>query len=251
MIKKLAILSILTIAFAQQAAAQNFYLKPYAGYATVRMNDANEDMAFRVGELQKQVQQALPTPDKLNGNWVWGVQLEYHQEGNYFFNLNTWFFREKTATDYSKTSGTPQLEYHYDRQIELFDLGVGMHYYFGYSSWKRVNTYLGAGFGVGFGWLESNFAYLDDVPQNQNIDNHGDFSAATLTAVFNAGGIVRLIPEVFLQGEVGFRLANMDQLDGKLRTTQGTFNDLTTEASYDFSGFYATAGIGFRIPLFK
>ncbi len=235
--------------------ARSITLKPYFGYATVRMDDMNSDLKLRVNELAKLVQNNLPIPADFNGNYAWGAQIQYRLQDNNFIHLNTFYFKEKNSAEDLQRLGGGDYEYLFSRQIELFEIGFGLHYFFNYSSWKRVNTYLGAGAGLGFGWSESDVFYQDQ--QNNLVDNRGEFSSNALTAHIAAGANIRIFPAFFISGEVGYRFANLQNLTGTFKANQrlpnGTINntddDFSTTAAYDFSGFYITIGIGIKIPL--
>ncbi len=260
MIKKAAWVLCLLFIIPVISRAEAFNIKPFFGYSTVRMNDVNDDINFRVNELRKIVQTNIPAPDPFKGNYAWGVQIEYPLQEKYFVTLTTFYFSEKTSAETLPGAPATTYDYHYSRKIELFDVSIGLNYYFNYSSWKRLNTYFGAGAGLGSGWSSSDFQY--DDTSNNHINNTGDFSSNALTAYFCLGGTARLFRYLFLSAEAGVRFANLRQMDGKLKVDQTfsgssgssqkyTNNDFTTEALYDYTGFYFLVGTGIVIPFFK
>ncbi len=254
--RKTVIISALIIFWGIHLRAQNFTIKPYFGYTTVRMADANNDTKVRIENLRRITGQPLSFPDAFKGDYTWGAQIEYHMEENYFFNLNTSYFREKNTANNTTTVSASPFTYHTDRQIELFEISVGLHYYINYSSWKRVNTYLGGGFGLGLGWFQSNLKFND---KDNRVNNSADFSSNALTAHICGGATVRLSTWLFLSGEAGIRFANLQQMDGQLRVDEDVDNvvrktienNYVTDAVYDFTGFYFTLGTGFMLPFFK
>lgn len=235
--------------FSEISYGQTLAIKPYFGYATVNMTEVNEDLDFRIRDFRQLVNEPLPAPDHFNGNYAWGVQIEYRLEEDYFLNVSTYYFREKNGADYFGSISSGPIDFHFDREIELFDVGIGLKYFFNYSSWKRINTYIGSGVGVGLGWSKSNFRYTDQKPETDDFDNTGDFSSNQLTANITAGGIYRVFPALYLSVEVGIRFANMQQMDGPLTTLQDGRNEITTDAAFDFTGFFVTLGTGIVIPI--
>ncbi|MFZ0391227.1 MAG: hypothetical protein WAN36_12290 [Calditrichia bacterium] len=235
------------------AGAQSISLKPYFGYATLRMNDVNESMQNRIGLLRQITQQPLPFPEELNGNTGWGIMAEYRWEDDYFLNVASFYLSDKTSADRLDPG---MLNYHFDRQVTYFEFSIGLHYFWNYSSWKRLNPYMGGAAGLGFGWTESTLQYSG---YGNEVNDRSDFSSNNLTAYFCAGLHFRITTLFYLTTEAGYRHANMDQMEGKLQVYENLNNQLNaytrnnhiTETYYDFSGFYLTGGLGFVIPLFR
>ncbi|MEJ2636644.1 MAG: hypothetical protein P8184_15290 [Calditrichia bacterium] len=245
----------LSIFYFCSSQAQMLSVKPYFGYATVKMGEVNDDAKTRIKSLAEQTQQALLPPDPLNGDYAWGFQVEYHLEENYFLNVNSYYFREKTATDNFNLFDQP-IEFDVNRRIEYFEISIGINYYFDYNSWRRVNTYFGAGGGLGLGWSKSNFKYNDS---KNFVNNSGDVSSNALTAYGCLGVRIRLFPFMFLTTEIGAHFANLGQMTGQYRVDQRvnseylnyTNKDYTTAAAFNYSGYYITVGTGFVIPFVK
>lgn len=241
------IVAVIFVGLAFPLRAQQTVIRPYVGYATVHMGEVNDDMRVKASTLSRETGHNLPAPDPFKGNYAWGVQAEYRIGDDYFANVTTYFFREKTAADYSAAKDLIPVEFRYSREIQYWEFTIGLHYYFSYSSWRRLNTYIGAGVGVGLGWSHSDFYYDES---SLLIDNHGDFSSNAMTAYFCLGGTVRLTGPLSLSGEAGYRVANLREMSGTLRTREADYSDFITQAKYDFSGFYAVLGLGYAISLF-
>jgi len=232
--------------------AMSFSIKPYYGYTTVKMGDVNNEIINTVRALRYRSQRPLPFPEELNGSYIWGLQAEYNMEEDYFLNLSSFYYKEKVSAQYGGEFAIPELHYRFFTQIELFEISVGIRYFFNYSTWKRINPYIGGNVGLGFAWSESRLEYDDNgLTQTNPIDTRDDVSSNALTVQFCAGITLRIFPAFFLWGEVGARMANMSNLQGQRRTLTTTYSNFTTPTIYDFSGMYIIAGGGFVIPIFK
>jgi opacity protein-like surface antigen len=240
----------------QSGYTQSFKVKPYLAYSQVRMDDVNRDIANRVGQLRNIVDQPLLIPEKLNGNYGWGIQVQYHLGENYFLNLNTYFFQEETKSEYFQEGPPNTVNFLFKRQIEYIEASAGLKYYLGYNTWKRVNFYLGGGIGVGFGWTDALTKYTDGT---NTVDNSGQYSSTALIANFMGGAEIRLTPYFSLFPEAGYRLANLQQMNGRISVNQdfpgipngrleASDSNYTPEEIYDFSGFFISLGIGFILP---
>ena len=232
--------------------AVGFSLKPYYGYSTVKMGDVNTEIINTVRALRYRSQHPLPFPGELNGSTIWGLQAEYQMEEDYFLNLSSLYYREKESAQYQEIAGAADIDYHFFTRIDLFEISVGIRYFFNYSSWKRINPYIGGNVGLGYAWSESHLRYDDHgLSQTNPVDTFDDVSSNAITAQFCAGITLRILPAFFLWGEVGARMANMSNMQGQRRTLNASYSNFTTPSVYDFSGFYLIAGGGFIIPFFK
>jgi opacity protein-like surface antigen len=238
--------------------SQSISIKPHFGYTTVGMSEVNQDMNLRVNELREITGQLVSLPDPFNGDFAWGIQIQYNLGDNYLLNLNTYYFKEETTVDESQLATNP-FQFNFRRRIDYFDISFGVKYFFNYSSWKRVTSYLGGGVGFGIGWAESNFIYEDSI---NSVNNQSDFSSSALTAYFSAGINFRISTRFSIVPEVGYRVANLRQMEGTLKIDQNfpnypngeletTDNNYLTDASYDFSGFFLSLGLNFIIPLLE
>jgi len=237
--------------------SQSFSVKPYFGYAQVQMSEVNSDNRARIDNLMQNAEQTLPYPDPFEGNYAWGFQIGYHLEDNYFLTAGTYYFKESNNLNYQDMSGGLLVLFTNDRMIEYFEINIGMKYLFNYSSWNRFHFFIAGSGGFALGWSESTFKYSDE---SNTVDNKGDFSSNALIGILSGGLTIRLSPIISIEPEVGYRLANLSQMEGSLRVYQdfpnipggqidGTDNNYRTESNYNYSGFYANVGINFTIDL--
>jgi hypothetical protein len=235
--------------------SQSFSVKPYFGYAQVQMSEVNSDSRARVDNLILNAEQNLPYPDPFEGNYAWGIQIGYHLEDNYFLTVGTYYFKEPNNLNYQDISAGYPVQFTNERMIEYFEINFGMKYLFNYSSWKRFHFYLAGSGGFALGWSESVFKYSDDI---NTVDNKGDFSSNALIGLFSVGISLRLSSIISIEPEIGYRVANLSQMEGTLKVSQnfpnipdgqieGTDNNYRTESNYNYSGYFANIGINFLI----
>lgn len=228
---------------------QTLYLKPFWGQNRLSMDEPNEDMRYRINTLAAWNNVNLPVPQDLDRASLYGVEALVKFDNDYFLSVGTAYFKDKTDITYLSPANAPYIEYYFYRDIRYFELTTGFKYFPHYSSWRAVNIYFGFQVGVGVGWSRSDFRYHDDNPEIDEIDSEGDFSTNGLIGVGNIGFNFRLVGWMMLNGEAGYRFANLGQLEGQLKTIDNTINNYTTSSTYDFSGLYATIGIYFLIPI--
>lgn len=258
MLKLFSILAIYLLISVRIAIPQSVKIKPYFGYSTIRMDEVNKDIKLKVDQLNEITGQSLLPPAKFNGNYAWGIQIQYHLGENYFLHLDTYYMKEKTSSVVNRGATQNRLNFDFKRQIEYFEASFGLKYYLGYSTWKRLNFYLGGGAGYGFGWTESIFRYDDSISE---INNSAEFSSNSLTAYFLGGIDIRITPFLSILPEFGYRVANLKQMNGKLKIYQdfpglpggqidATDHNYTTIEDYDFSGYFVSIGLGFILSAF-
>jgi len=240
------VLFLLGLIWFSPLGAARLSIKPYFGYAVVNMSEVNDDMVTKLDALFRQTGVRLPPPESFGGNYAWGFQMEYHWEEEYFVNVSSYFYREPTEAWYSGYLQGNAVEYHYQRTIEYLEFTLGLHYFFRYSTWKRINWFIGSGVGVGIGWNESTFYYSD---ASYLINNKGDFSTSAMSAYFSAGITFHVTRSFYFFLEPGYRVAPLREMTGRLTTPAGVTDSFTTPEKYDFSGFFIMAGVGLGIPL--
>ncbi len=247
----IVILSLLLIA---PLTAQKVNIIPYYGYLLPRMTDVNDkiesDINGRNG-FQRLIGQNLPFPGEFNGEGVIGAQIEYHLNENYFASINVSYYQESVGSEFATGSTGKADRFLYEREVELYDVSINLHYYFNYSTWKRLNTYLGFGVGLyvvnAFSDTESTFS--NDVINP--IDTHGEFSGNALGASFALGGDLRLLKFLSLRAEGGIQFANIGQLDGSITTISNPAKQETpSQSSFDFTGLFVRGGLSITVPLF-
>jgi len=237
--------------------AQSFSIKPHMSYTTVQMNDVNSRNQARVEYLKEITGETVPQPDPFEGNFAWGIQIGYHLENNYFLTFATYYFTENHKLYYQDESQGYPVIFDNLQSIKLFDISFGIKYFFRYSSWKRFNFYIAGVVGFAIGWSEITFRYFDEI---NSVNNKGDFSSNALTGQLMTGLSIRFSPAISLEPEIGYRAANLSQMDGKRIISQNfpnmpdgqlerIDNQYQTEAIYDFSGFFANIGLQFMFNL--
>ena len=233
--------------------AQTFNFKPFIGYTKVNMADFNRTIQSQVDVLSDLSQQNLPRPENMDGDYLWGFQVEYHLEENYFININSYYFREKTGSSLYNDIPSDPLNFKSSHQIRLVDLSIGIKYYLSYSSWKRINLFFGFGVGIGMGWSKSELVYNDYI---NNYYSNGEFSSIAMTGNFILGMDLRLMSGLSIVIEGGYRYSNMGRMDGQLLIHKDFPNDTldfidngyTTQTYYNFSGIFITAGPSISLP---
>ncbi|GAB4335818.1 MAG: hypothetical protein Kow0037_16290 [Calditrichia bacterium] len=230
---------------------QTVYLRPFWGQHRLSMDEPNEDMRYRINTLAFLNKVSLPVPQDLDKAAIYGLEALLKFDSDYFISVGTAYFKDETKLNYHSPSPANAIEYYFFRDIRYFELTTGIKYFPHYSSWRPINVYFGFQVGLGVGWSRSDFQYRDDNPDIDEIDSRGDFSTNGLIGVGNIGFNFRLTGWLMLNGEAGYRFANLGQLEGQLKTINATINNYTTSSSYDFSGFYAAIGLYFLIPVFS
>lgn len=230
--------------------AQFFSLKPNFGYTSVQMDAINNDNQLRIDQLSAITGNSLPKIKEFKGNYSWGIQGQYQLERNYFLNIHSNYYRESIKVENDKQGEIPY-SFQNQHRIEYFEICLGINYFFDYSSWKIITTYIGAGGGFGIGWTEVYLEYNDGL---NRVNNKGDFSSNSIVGYICAGLPIKFTSILSLVPEIGFRYANLGKMNGKLYISQNfsnfpdanlevSDNNYTTEDVYDFSGFYGTIGI--------
>ena len=239
--------------------AQSFTIKPHVGYAQVSMADVNSSSRSRINALMDLTGNFVPYPDEFKGNYSGGIEISYHLENHYHLIFGTYYFRERNNLEYLSGTGSSSVQFQNNRTNELFEVHIGIKYFLRYQSWRRINFYFSGTAGFAFGWAESIFIYQDDV---NSVNNKGEFSSNSITGYLSTGINLKLLTSIAIEPEIGYRFANLNQMDGRLSLSQNFNNDpnslvdavdpnYRTDASYDFSGFYANIGIIFSFSLFE
>lgn len=231
------------------AAAQNLSLKLHYGYYYPSLSNVNDNINEDIRGLRQMLQAPIPSPGEFNGSGVFGGQIEYRLNEDYFINLNVSYYQEKIALLYSPATA-PSWTLDYQRELKSIDAIVNLHYYFNYSTWKRFNKYLGIGVGLMF--LNAESFTATDKPDTEQLKTRGKFSGNILSGVLAVGGHYRLSKPLLLWGEIGLQYGNFGELDGKITTLENP-NEVETisASSFDLTGLYARMGLGIGLPFLK
>lgn len=233
--------------------SQSFSLKPFYGYLRPQMTDVNRRIDNQMEAWRELLEEPLPSPGKIGGRSIWGGEIQYHLNDDYFLVLNISRYQDKATTDYRGPSPATPGRFLYTREVETFDVALHLDYYFDYDESGRFNKYFGLGLGLvsaqAKSVTQSTFAMTASQVLLPLIDTTGDFSGAAVTALLAAGLDLKLAGPLSLWSEVGYRYAKLGQLDGTVRQINNQQDAaFTTNTSFDFSGFYWQAGIGIGLP---
>jgi opacity protein-like surface antigen len=235
------------------ASAQRLMIKPFYGYLLPQMSDVNERIENQIEGWRELLGVPVPSPEKIAGNGVFGAQVQYQLNDDYFLALNASHYQKKVATEYSNdTAPTPE-NFLYEREVETTDVTVHLNYYFNYSPDNRFNKYLGIGVGLIFAKARSNTqSSFVTNPSSKvllaSVDTQGDFSGNSVTAAFSGGLDFGLSNSISLWGEAGYQYAKVGQMEGTVSRPDNQNAAFTTTTSFDFSGFYFRAGLGIGLP---
>lgn len=224
-------------------------IKPYYGYLSPSMTDANNVLRASVALAGNLLEETIPLSEEFDGNHWYGVQLEYHLQEDLFASINAGYFRETIDQTNISQSANPAWRYRFKREVKLYDLIINLQYYINYNSWRRFNKYLGLG--IGYMVLNANSLVQSDSP-NLLLDSKGESTGYSLTGSLTAGFNYRLGKILKFWTEGGLQYGNFGQLDGTVRTLDNPQprNDIT-ETKFDLTGFFIRGGLGFGLPFFN
>ncbi|MCB0261103.1 MAG: hypothetical protein KDH97_16470 [Calditrichaeota bacterium] len=236
------ITGMILIGCAVSLNGQNVILKPYYGYYIPRMADVNAKIDQDMDNARIFLQAPVPDAGKFDGEPIFGGQFEYHAGEDYFFNVNFFLYQEQVTTSYQGDGWI----FNYEREVEMFDFVLNMHYYFNYNSWRRLNKYIGLG--VGLLVLNAN-SLTFSTNSDYLSDSKGEFNSNTLTGVLSAGLNYRLSNYLQLWGEGGVQFGNFGQIDGKVSSLENPEKrDFISDSSFDMTGFFLRGGLGIGLP---
>lgn len=233
---------------------QKVFIKPLYGYYFPRMSEVNAKIANDLDGQRRKLQEAIPSPGKLNGDQLIGGQIEYYLGDDYFMNLNVSFYSEKASVEHQGGRFSTPFTFIFEREVEAYDVMFNLNYYLGYNSWKRFNKYIG----IGAGLLVVNAHSLTVSTKNDSehkvfpVNTRGEFSGTILSGVLALGGNLRLATGLKLWAESGLQYGNVGKLDGNITTISDPEKQaVSTESSFDLTGLYLRGGIGFSLPFLK
>ena len=253
MLKTTKPLIFLIFVFVTPLLSQSFTIKPFYGYLRPQMTDVNRRIDTQMAAWRELLEEPLPVPGRISGQPVWGGEIQYHLNDDYFLGLNVSRYQDQATTDYRSPAPATPDRFLYTRDAEAIDVALHLDYYFDYDESSRLNKYFGLGIGVIFAQArsvtQSTFELTDSKVTLPLIDTTGDFSGTAFTALISGGLALRLVEPFSLWSEVGYRYAKLGQLEGKVRQINSQQNAaFTTNTSFDFSGFYLQAGLGIGLP---
>lgn len=247
-------LFLLLMACAPSLLSQNFTIKPFYGYLRPQMTDVNRRIDNQMAAWRELLEEPLPSPGKFSSRSIFGGELSYHLNDDYFIGLNVSRYQDQVTTDYRSSSPAAPGRFLYSREAEAIDVALHLDYYFDYDESSRWNKYFGVGIGLisaqARSVTRSTFEMTASKVTLPLIDTTGDFSGTAFTALLSAGLDVKMAGPFAIWSEVGYRYAKLGQLEGTARQINSQQNAaFTTNTSFDFSGFYVQAGLGVGLPL--
>lgn len=253
MFKMMKSFIFLTVVFVTPLLSQSFTLKTFYGYLRPQMTDVNRRIDTQMAAWRELLEEPLPSPKEFSGQAIWGVELQYHLNDDYFLGLNISRYKDEVTSDYRSSAPTAPGRFLYTRDAKATDVALHLDYYFGYDEASLLKTYFGLGIGLLFvqarSVTQSTFAITSSQVLLPLIDTTGDFSGTAITALLSGGLDFKLAGSLSLWSEVGYRYAKIGKLDGTIRQINSSQNAaFTTNTSFDFSGFYLQAGLGVGLP---
>ena len=229
--------------------SQGVTFKPLAGYHFPRMTDVNADIQGDVRILLDGAEGDLPAANTFGGDISYGGEIEYHIGEDYFAAVHLSFYQQNADTRYASAS-PQQLRLDYLREVKMYNYMLILRQYFNYNTWRRTNFY----FGLGVGLVQANAVSntLFEFDNTQQIDTDGEFSRAGLSVLGSLGGDLRIAQPFRIWAEAGYQYSNLGQLDGFIvsrdENGQARRSEVTTESSFDLSGFFIRGGLGITLP---
>ncbi len=244
---------LLCLLSAAAVSAQSFMLRPYYGYYSPRLTDVNNQISDQMEGWQQVLGDPLRSPEKFGGRALFGGQVQYHLNDDYFLALDVYRYEQSVATENTRTTGAIPYRFLFTRSVESLAFVLNLNYYFGYDPGARLNKYVGLGPGLIIAEAHSNtqLVLLNDAGGKdlQPVDTQGDFSKTAFSLTLLGGLDFRLFGAVSLWGEAGYQYAKIGQFEGTVRRAGDQQNvAFTTNTSFDFSGFYFRAGLGVGSP---
>lgn len=251
--KVLKPLILLIFVFATPLLSQSFTLKPFYGYLRPQMTDVNRRIETQMEAWRELLEEPLPAPGKISGQPIWGGEIQYHLNDDYFLGLNISRYQDQAISDYRSSLPAAPGRFLYTRDAEALDIALHLDYYFNYDESSRLNKYFGLGLGIisaqAKSVTQSTFAITNSQVLLPLIDTTGDFSGTAFTVILSGGLDLKLAGPLSLWSEVGYRYAKLGQLEGTVNQLNSQQNAaFTTNTSFDFSGFYLQAGMGIGLP---
>ena len=105
------------------ALAQNTMLKVHYGYYWPKLSDVNAKINSDFAGWRNVHQEPIAYPGEFNGNTVWGVQVEYHVNEDFFLVVNFAYYNE----DVSVNQQSMIYQFNYLREITMYDVMFNFH----------------------------------------------------------------------------------------------------------------------------
>ncbi|MGB9774310.1 MAG: hypothetical protein ACP5JH_10790 [Bacteroidota bacterium] len=209
-----------------------------AGYTQFRMRAINEDAAKDVAAFRELGFPVEPLP-QVKGATLYDIQGEFRYERDWALRIETNFGSTGVSTQVDGSDKALSMK----RNFSLTDIEVGIIYFVpSMYRWFQPYTGLMAGFAEGRAHVETDYRAKDVSPPSSST--RADYARIGVTAKGLLGLRTNIISPLFAAVEIGYRFANMGQLEGKV-TVNGVSHEESSQNPVDYSGFYGLITIGF------
>jgi hypothetical protein len=113
--------------FSSVLFANDLTIKPLIGYYFPKMSDVNSKIDADIRGFRNIFQAPIPNPGSINGNTLFGGQIEYHFSEDYFLNLNVSHYKEKVSSKYFSATTNPSWRFDYEREVQMIDAIFSLH----------------------------------------------------------------------------------------------------------------------------
>jgi len=209
-----------------------------AGYTQFRMRAINEDAARDVAAFRELGFPVEPMPP-VKGAMLYDLQGEFRYERDWALRVETDFGSTGVSTQVDSTEKALTMK----RNFSLTDIEIGIIYFVpSMYRWFQPYTGLMAGFAEGQAHVETDYRAKGVSPPSSST--RADYARIGVTAKGLIGLRTNIISTLFAAVEIGYRFANMGQLEGKV-TVNGASHEELSQNPVDYSGFYGLITIGF------
>jgi opacity protein-like surface antigen len=250
--RKLIALAAISVSliFATATAAQRLFIKPYYGYLRPSMGDVNDRITHQIDAWRQILGEPIPSPGKIDGRNIFGAQIQYNLNDDYFLLLDVSRYKDEAVAEYMRPNAFSE-RFFYQREVKSLTAVLYLNYSLDYDPASRLNKYIGIGAGLISAEANSNtrssFVTDDTGALLELVDTQGEFSGNSLMAAVTGGLEWRLLSLVLVWCEAGYQYAKLGQLKGTVTSNQQN-STFTSNTSFDFSGFYFHAGLGIGLP---
>ena len=173
-------------------------IQPYAGHLFGEMENANSVVKASINQASELLGEEIQSPGKFDGGQMYGLQLTYNTHSDLFININVGYHSQKLGTSQVSVLEPGSWEYRFERKVELYDVTLNLQHFLNYSSWRRLNYYLG----LGAGWMMLQAdSYTYSTASMLPLDSRGSFNRSIFSGNLAAGMRFRLAGLLFLWGE--------------------------------------------------
>jgi hypothetical protein len=240
---------VLAIGAVQQptlAQDRTFSITGSAGYGVLSLGAVDEKHA---SDVVGWTNLGIPINDfaSVKPSPFFSGRMTYRYSRDFSVSLYGSYFSKTVYSSYDGSDAVLQLE----RSVGGTDLSLGIAYYPTAQPYL-FQWYLQANFGIFMARVTAKTVgtqatkpagFIIMVPL---VDTDARYKKTKTYAAFFVGADVPLFQQVFLKGEVGYRVAQMGELDGEI-TRFGVQTNQPSVTVFNFSGLVASLGIGIEL----